>query len=84
LARERAKNKIAEKEKRQSIVCFTSFRESNAILFAYFIGEQAQGTITMFSCLTTNSRVCGGQPCTLFDASARKRSRSPPSLYAQT
>src|SRR5918996_107066 len=50
----------------------------------YLSGEQAAGTMSIFSCLTRNSLVAGGQPSTVFDASARSRSRSPPSLYAQT
>mgnify|MGYP003694554781 CR=1 FL=1 len=50
----------------------------------YLNGAQADGVINMFSCITRNSLVAGGHPSTVFEASARSRSRSPPSLYAQT
>ena len=46
----------------------------------YLNGAQAEGVINMFSCITRNSLVAGGHPSTVLEASARSRSRSPPSL----
>ena len=54
------------------------------LLTAQFNGAQGAGVMIVFSWATMNSRVAGGQPATFFAASARNRSLSPASLYAQT
>ena len=59
-------------------------RYSNTPIPPYLNGAHAEGVINMFSCITRNSLVAGGHPSTVFEASARSRSRSPASLYAQT
>src|SRR6266508_4374134 len=63
---------------------FGSADESEDFRTAYLNGAQGAGVINIFSCMTRNSRVGGGHPSTDLVASARSRSRSPPSLYAQT
>jgi len=47
---------------------------------AYLNGAQGAGVMMVFSCITSNSLVGGGQPSTVLLASARRRSRSPASL----
>ena len=47
---------------------------------AYLNGAQGAGVMIVFSCITRNSLVGGGQPSAVLLASARSRSRSPASL----